>query len=298
MRTSWRLPVGGLAAAVAGLVVIALGATGGEFGVAIGAVLLVLGVVLATPWLVGLLAPLARWLPTSLRLALRDATRNRTRTASAIAAVMATVAGVTALGIGSASDSAQARRDYVPQAPMGAAVVSVFQSGTSGWDAVERIAAEQVPGRPVGRVQTVASTQEETRSLWPARADCAGGLPECSWFPDDGPWIMPTFGGEVVVVDPAAAVAATADPWRGQVRTALAEGRAVVFGEGAVDAAGELTVVGTVWDGSTDVVLGRTRLPATEVAISSTADLRVPALVVVPRCWPTGCRFPWRPRRC
>ena len=92
-----------------------LGARGTELAVAGGAVLLVVGLVLATPWLVGLLAPLARRLPVAGRLAVRDATRNRTRTAPAVAAVMATVAGITTLAIGSASDSAQGQRDYVPQ---------------------------------------------------------------------------------------------------------------------------------------------------------------------------------------
>ncbi len=46
--------------------------------------------------------------------------------------MVATVAAVTAMAIGSASDSAQDRRDYVPQAPMGAAVVSVYQTGSAG----------------------------------------------------------------------------------------------------------------------------------------------------------------------
>ena len=66
--------------------------------------LLVAGLVVATPWLVGLLAPLGRVLPVPGRLAVRDATRNRSRTAPAVAAVMATVTGVTALAIGSTSE--------------------------------------------------------------------------------------------------------------------------------------------------------------------------------------------------
>ncbi|MGY2064128.1 FtsX-like permease family protein [Blastococcus sp. SYSU DS0619] len=282
VRTSWRLPVLGLCAVAAGAVLTVLGTQGNEFGVAAGAVLLVLGAVVATPWLVGLLAPLARWLPAPGLIAVRDATRNRTRTASAVAAVMATVAAVTAMAIGSQSDSTQDRRDYVAQAPMGAAVVTLFQAGEEGWAAVEGIVADQLPGSPVGRIGSVAYTEDEPRSLTPVRAGCTGGPGECHWFPEDVAWLRPTFGGEVVVADAGTAAAATPDQWRDEVTAALRAGRVVVFGGGAVDPAGEVTLLGSTWNGSSDEILGRAALPATEIAVSPGAELQVPSLVVVP----------------
>ncbi len=94
--------------------------------------------------------------------------------------------------------------------------------------------------------------------------------------------MAPTFGGEVVVVDPATAEAATGIAWREDVGAALRAGRAVVFGGGAVDASGEVSLVGTTWDGSRDVVLGRAALPATGIEVSSDAALLVPSLVVLP----------------
>ncbi|MGY2001379.1 hypothetical protein [Blastococcus sp. SYSU DS1024] len=285
VRTSWRLPVLGMVAVAAGAVLTVLGAQGDEFGVAAGAVLLVAGAVMTTPWLIGLLAPLARWLPTPGLIAVRDATRNRTRTASAVAAVMATVAAVTTMAIGSQSDSAQARRDYVPQAPMGAALVSVFQAGEEGWAAVEGVVAEQLPGHPVGRVRSVVQAEEPGEaapSLSPVAADCPGSPAECGWFPEDVGWIMPTFGGDVVVADAVTAAAASGDHWREEVRAALQAGRVVVFGSGAVDPAGELTLRGTMWDGTREVELGRVALPATRIDVSGVAQLQVPALVVVP----------------
>ncbi|MCZ2858946.1 hypothetical protein [Blastococcus sp. VKM Ac-2987] len=120
------------------------------------------GAVVATPWL---LAPLARWLPAARLIAVRDATRDRTRTASAFAAVTVTVAAVTTMAIGSRSESTQDRRDHVAQAPMGAAVVTLFQTGEEGWVAVEGIVVDQLPGSPVGRIGSLASAEGEPRSL-------------------------------------------------------------------------------------------------------------------------------------
>ncbi|MGY2080240.1 hypothetical protein [Modestobacter sp. SYSU DS0657] len=282
VRSSRTLPVLGLIAAAAGLVVTVAGAQGTEFAVAIGAVLLVLGTVIATPWLVGLLAPLAGRLPTALRLAVRDATRNRTRTAPAVAAVMATVAGITTLGIGSASDSAQAERDYAAQAPMGAAVVRLYNAGGVEWSDVERVVGEQLPDRAVSPVRTAQWTEGSQQQLAVSRPGCGSDVAECRWFPKGGGWFAPVLGGDEVVVVAADVLAAATPPEvRDQVLSAFSAGRAVVFGEGAVDG-GAVTLQASEWNGSTDRPLGSVDLPATEVAVSATDTLRVPALVVVP----------------
>ncbi|MGY1843609.1 FtsX-like permease family protein [Modestobacter sp. SYSU DS0875] len=282
VRSSRKLPVLGLATAAVGLVLTVAGAQGNEFGVAGGAVLLVLGAVVATPWLVGLLAPLAGRLPTAARLAVRDATRNRTRTAPAVAAVMATVAGITALGIGSNSDSAQSERDYIAQAPMGAATVRLFGPADQlDWADVEQVVGAQVPDRPVSRVRTAVRDEGSQQQLAVTRANCGAGVAECGWFPEGVGSYAQLLGSEVVVVDADVLVATTPPEVRDQVGAAFAAGRAVVFGEGAVDS-GRVTLQASEWTGSTERPLGSATLPATEIAVSTTDTLLVPALVAVP----------------
>ncbi|MDK3255301.1 hypothetical protein [Blastococcus capsensis] len=161
---------------------------------------------------------------------------------------------------------------------MKSATISMYQSGPAGWAAAERVAGEQLPGRPVGPVQTVASTPEEPRSLGTVRAGCTGELPECGWFAGDVGSAQPTYGSEVVVADIATAAAASDARWRDHVGAALRAGRAVVFGSGAVDDAGQVTLAGSTWNGTREVELGRVALPATEIDVSATELLRVPAL--------------------
>ncbi|SFF25324.1 FtsX-like permease family protein [Blastococcus tunisiensis] len=293
VRTSWRSPLAGLVLAAAGLALVVLGARGAELAVAGGAVLLVVGIVVATPWLVGLLAPLARWLPVSGRLAVRDATRNRSRTAPAVAAVMATVAGVTALAIGSASDSAQARRDYVAAAPLGAGqLYGNGQMTEADWDAVVSVLARESPGRPVHRLQgnvwTNTGTQDEVFAL----ADgCTGDALDCRWYPRDATSVLTTTG-ELLVADPVALRAASTTELPDEVYDALDSGRAAVFGAGAVDDAGRLTLVGVRFDLQGGHTVSRSpasepetvQLPAVQVPLpeAGARGVDVPALVVVP----------------
>ena len=281
LRTSWRMPVVGMVVAGIGLGLTALGALGDGLGVAGGAVLLVVGLVLLMPWLVGLLTPLARRFPVAGRLAVRDATRNRSRTAPAVAAVMATVTGVTALAIGSASDSAQARRDYTPQAPMGTAVISPLSAEAEGWSEVERVVAERVPGRQIRSVQEVVSSEETSQSLWPAVPGCTRGGADCSWFPTGGPGFTSTFGG-LVVVDAETLAAVTPPQLREEALAAHAAGRVLVFGRGAVDEAGEVTLQATRFDRTAEQPLGSVTLPATEIAAAPSGSVLAPAMVVVP----------------
>ncbi|TDD64332.1 FtsX-like permease family protein [Actinomadura darangshiensis] len=111
------LVVAGIATSLEGVRVLA------EFGAALGAAAIIIGLVLACPWIVGTAGRLAHRLPLPLRLAVRDGARNRSRTAPAIAAIMAAVAGITALAIGSASDFRQDRVEYRAELPMGSALV-------------------------------------------------------------------------------------------------------------------------------------------------------------------------------
>ncbi|MEU5939210.1 FtsX-like permease family protein [Micromonospora sp. NPDC047548] len=78
-----------------------------------------LGLVFATPTLIGLLARAGRALPLAPRIALRDASRNRSSAGPAISAVMAAVAGSVALGVYVASDDARNRAGWQPGIPPG-----------------------------------------------------------------------------------------------------------------------------------------------------------------------------------
>ncbi|GIJ38024.1 ABC transporter permease [Micromonospora andamanensis] len=109
----------GIALAAGGTVVAAIGAVVTSQAVILaGLVLGELGLVFATPTLVGLLARLGRFLPLAPRIAVRDASRNRASAAPAISAVMAAVAGSVALGLFLASEEArgdQQNRALLPQ---------------------------------------------------------------------------------------------------------------------------------------------------------------------------------------
>ncbi|MDG4792489.1 ABC transporter permease [Micromonospora sp. WMMD1082] len=108
----------GMALAGGGTVVAAVGAAVTSQAIILaGLILGELGLVFATPTLVGLLARLGRFLPLAPRIAVRDASRNRSSAAPAISAVMAAVAGSVALGFFVASDEARADQRYRPALP-------------------------------------------------------------------------------------------------------------------------------------------------------------------------------------
>jgi len=98
---------------------------GGETAVAASIIAIVLGTVLLTPLLIGAVARVGAVLPLPLRLAIRDTARQRARSAPAIAAIMASVAGITTIAIGSASDFEQSRQQYVYESPPGRMVLNV-----------------------------------------------------------------------------------------------------------------------------------------------------------------------------
>jgi putative ABC transport system permease protein len=109
-RSRRRWPIAGTVLAGAGGGIAAFGVAGmGDFGpkgdvagfmiIFAGLALLELGLVLATPAIVGLVARAGRWLPLAPRIALRDTSRNRTAAAPAISAVMAAVVGSIVVGV-------------------------------------------------------------------------------------------------------------------------------------------------------------------------------------------------------
>lgn len=126
VRSSRGWPVVGAILAAGGLTgCFTLGRqAGGESFVAASTIAIVIGFVLLTPMVIGVVGRLGAVLPLSLRLALRDTSRQRARSAPAIAAVMAAVAGVTAFAIASSSDFEQSRREYVYEAEPGRLIVT------------------------------------------------------------------------------------------------------------------------------------------------------------------------------
>lgn len=124
-RHSRRWLVTGLLLAVGGVGVAGVGAVLTSQAVILtGLVIGELGLVCATPTLVGLLARLGRILPLAPRIALRDASRNRSSAAPAISAVMAAVAGSVALGLMLASDQQRSDLRYPPDLPQHTVLVS------------------------------------------------------------------------------------------------------------------------------------------------------------------------------
>jgi putative ABC transport system permease protein len=115
VRSHWRWPaIGGVLVAIGVAITFAAGASS---GVLLGVALIEVGIIAATPALIGLVARGARWLPVTGRMALRDAGRTRAAASPAVAAVMAAVIGATAAAIGAASADAKARTMYDAQLP-------------------------------------------------------------------------------------------------------------------------------------------------------------------------------------
>jgi putative ABC transport system permease protein len=183
-RRGW--PLAGLLLVLIGLaVVFGVGTKpGGEFGVAGGTLVMVLGAIAAMPAVIGLVGRLGARLPLPLRLAARDSARQRGRTAPAVAAVMAAVAGVTALAIGGSSDNEQRRLEYEPRQPAGVTTVQTGDLDAAGWAAVDRIVQQQtgrgvaptgVLGRPLNR-----QLGYEPLSVYVAPSGCPTTPPDMS----------------------------------------------------------------------------------------------------------------------
>jgi putative ABC transport system permease protein len=126
VRSRRRWVVVGLAAALAGAAVAAVGATRVSTNLILAGVILgELGLVVCTPALVGLISRVGRLLPLAPRIALRDTARNRSSAAPAISAVMAAVAGAVAIGVFLVSDQARQEADYIYAMPPGQVGIAV-----------------------------------------------------------------------------------------------------------------------------------------------------------------------------
>ncbi|MER7456102.1 FtsX-like permease family protein [Micromonospora sp. NPDC126480] len=120
-----------------------------------GLVLGELGLVLATPTLIGMLARAGRVLPLAPRIALRDASRNRSSAAPAISAVMAAVAGSVGLGIWLASDAARSDDAWRPGLPTG--TVLVTRTDSHAWFSTRMTGPSTPDGPALPPVDAVAA---------------------------------------------------------------------------------------------------------------------------------------------
>ncbi|MEQ4301939.1 ABC transporter permease [Plantactinospora sp. B6F1] len=140
-RTDLGWLVAGLVLLVAGVAILLWSAhpDGRAELIALGGILLLLGVVAGTPALVRVVGWLAAGLPVSARLALRHSARHRLRTGAAVAAVSAAVAGSVALGlVGAArSDAAEVWR----QARDGQILLPAEAASALGPAGIQRLAA-------------------------------------------------------------------------------------------------------------------------------------------------------------
>ncbi|MBK7272259.1 MAG: FtsX-like permease family protein [Actinomycetales bacterium] len=88
-----------------------------------GAIMLVIGALLLVPMVLVLAGRVARSAPVAIRMALRDAARQRGRATSTVAAILGGTALLSAILVVAASDTAYRAKTYVPQLPMGQALL-------------------------------------------------------------------------------------------------------------------------------------------------------------------------------
>ncbi len=243
---SARTPILGVVLLGAGIALSVVGVRGGEFAIAIGAIVAVFGMIFVVPLVVSVVARLSGRLPLVMRYAARDAARHRTRTVPAVAAVAATVAGVVALGIANTSDEAESRGSYVPTLAMGAATVEVrstydMNSDTTilppadAWERVEAAVAERLPDAEPEVIRGQRSELADGGSYDVGLVDPSGRRVKAGLSGAPGDAVTLVSDDEVPGL-----IEVSADQ-RAEISTALGAGRAVVFSDRRVDA-GEVTV--------------------------------------------------------
>jgi putative ABC transport system permease protein len=138
----------GLALVVVGAVVCLVGsiselATGLPYVFLVGAVLVVLGAGLTSPWLLEQSGRTARHLPAGARLAVRDAARFRTRNGPIVTAAMAGLAASVTVAAVVGSVAAADARSYVPDLPP--ELIAVSPGGLDGAGAAVATAVGSEP---------------------------------------------------------------------------------------------------------------------------------------------------------
>jgi len=243
---SARTPVFGVVLLGVGIALSVFGVKGGEFAIALGAIVAVFGMIFIVPLVVAAIARRSGRFPLVMRYAARDAARHRTRTVPAVAAVAATVAGVVALGIANTSDEAQNRETYTPTLAMGAATIGVsadYDVNTNVatlppddvWDRIDAAIAERLPDASPEVVRGQRSELPNGDGFYlevlsdddePIYGNWGGAPSNAVTFVSDGevPGLLDV-----------------SDEQRSEIEAALEAGTAVVFTQSRVDA-DEVTV--------------------------------------------------------
>lgn len=263
-----RTPVLGLALLLMGVLGVVLGVNldnGGPVVVAVSVVCAMVGMILVTPLLVMVVAALAGSMPFSIRYAARDASRHRGRTVPAVAAVAATVAGVVAIGIGTASIEKSMVENYQYDYALGDGEIVWYpedlraeEGGETTWETLADVAREAAPEVRVSLLRSpipTAHVTEEGYAYWElgdvavreSEDSYSGGYVEVRIAPDTG--VIPLGSDE-----------------RERADAALAAGRAVVFTDRE--------------EGERDVVLSRALESESDEEDTVTFKATIPALLV------------------
>ncbi|WP_019870020.1 FtsX-like permease family protein [Salinispora oceanensis] len=233
---------------------------------AAGGVALLLGVVMCTPALVRVSAPLARVLPMPARLALRHAVRHRLRTAAAMAAVLGAVAGSVALALAGGARGVATPTQV--EARTGQVLVPAELADLLGPAGLARLAAS-LPARAVVPLRTVSN-------FYPTVfRDLSDSTTDPTVFRAHEQRDIAVGGAEVVrlVTGRAATTAEVA---------ALDQGDAVVFND-ALAESGQVTLLshGSAPGSAAPTSAAATSLPAV-VAAQQEYFAKLPGLVVSP----------------
>jgi putative ABC transport system permease protein len=239
-----RFSVAGVLLAVAGVAcVVASGLLGRDtpgysslplVGTLAGALTAVTGLVLVLPGVVAAIGRCGARLPLSGRLAVRDAARHRHRTVAAVLAIMITVAGVVAAAFVLAAQRA-ARQPAMPEHTLVAALdpISKYRD-VAGHDQLVKAMANMrsaVPGTTVREIGLATAGL-----TWPGSAPIFAVPPEKPSSPDC--WntgATPAIGTDLFDLHTGG------KPPDAGVRSALADGKVVVFDPCVISPAGTVT---------------------------------------------------------
>ncbi|MDA0635525.1 ABC transporter permease [Nonomuraea sp. MCN248] len=163
-RPGW--PLAGAALVLAGLAATVVARRQpGTLWVWAAAVLVMIGLVVLTPWLVRFTGRAATRLRLPLRVSVRDAVRHRSRTASAVAAVMAVTATVVAVGIGAQSEYLDRRNAYTSARPTGMLAIWGGTMSDGAWGDLRAETARRLPGVPLVAGYQARDTQGRRYAL-------------------------------------------------------------------------------------------------------------------------------------
>jgi putative ABC transport system permease protein len=221
-----------------------------------GATLALVGLVMLAPALIGALARAGARLPLSARLAVRDAERHRHRTGPATSAIVVAVSGSVVLAFTLAGTLRADELRYPPQLPAHMLSVTRGDSSTTGMLHAARLTAAQLPG---GRRHPVATPFRAVPKRLPRGVQYATGelyvdaqprgCPSETGSGGCGSYVeLGRTGGVAIGGDDATTRLLAGPGFDAAARTALAEGKALVFSRGMLDSAGKVHVGDDVSD--------------------------------------------------